>query len=94
MFIDLIISEDTMSFISGKVCSHVLEDLHNQQIIEEIPMFISTDLRQNVKGNVPMYITDEMRWSIKEKFGKIVRNVYSKPLDNASFENIMRICEI
>jgi hypothetical protein len=91
IFFDLIISEDPMNFISGRLCSHVLQELLYQNIISEIPMFISTDLRLNT----PIQnLSDDVKQSIKQKYANIVKNVYGKPLDNVSFENIMKICDL
>ncbi len=72
--IDLIISDENMRFISGSYSSQVLYSLFEQQIIGNIPMYINTAIGNN----------DDLY-----KYSKMVRKVYSKPIDSKSIVNIL-----
>ena len=92
IFYDLIISDDTMAFISGKLCSIVLQEFFLQNIITEIPMFIYSTEFGVGKNNINIMSSSEEFGFNKPDFPSIVKNAYQKPLDFKSFEDIMKIC--
>jgi len=70
-----IISDETMTFISGSYCSKIIEHIVNDEKFAKVPMFISSAL-----CNI----------NIISKYSSIVQKVYSKPLDKTSALDIFK----
>ena len=74
--IDIIVSDETMGFCSGSLCSIIIEKFLYIDTVKNLNFFLSTAL--NASFN-------------KDKFGSLLKKVYSKPLDKASVIDILRI---
>ena len=73
--INAIISDETMPFISGSHCSHIIDELLSKEALKEVNMFISTALNdENTIG----------------KYSNVVKKVYSKPLNKNSIKDILK----
>jgi len=73
--IDAIISDETMAFITGSHSSKILEELISKGSLDHIKMYISTALSHT---------------NIRNNFSKIVKKIYSKPLDKNVIQDILK----
>ncbi len=74
--IDAVISDENMKFISGGYSSHIIEYGINNGFIQDFPMFIVTALGQNYNF---------------EKYSRVVKKVYSKPIEKFSVLEIIKM---
>ena len=72
--IDAIISDETMPFITGSHSSKIIDELISKEYLSDVKMFVSTALSHtNISGN----------------YSKIVKRIYSKPLDKNFIQEIL-----
>ena len=75
MRVDAIISDETMPFISGSFSSKIIAELVSNACLKDTKMFISTALSHT---------------NISNNFSKIVRRIYSKPMDKTVMQDILK----
>jgi len=73
--IDAIISDETMPFISGSYSSKIIDELISKGSLNNIKMFVSTALSHT---NISSY------------FSKVVKKIFSKPLDKTVIQEILQ----
>ncbi len=77
--IDAVISDENMPFISGGFSSKIIGDLISLGVLPDTKMFISSALCHTKVG---------------ETYSKIVRKIYSKPIDKNNARDIIQIIDM
>jgi len=72
--VNAIISDETMSYISGSYSSKIIHEMISNGSINDLPMFITTGLSGSVS---------------KGFYSKVVKKIYSKPIDKMVVKNIL-----
>jgi len=76
--ITAIISDETMTYISGSYCSKIIEIISTNGKFSKIPMFIATSISHTT--NI-------------DNYSKVVQKIYSKPLDKSSVIDLIKLCD-
>jgi len=77
--IDAIISDETMTYISGSYSSKIIDNIMKDGKFAQTPMFVSTALSHT---------------NIGDKYSGFVKKIYSKPLDKNSVKDIFKQCDL